>query len=215
MCVHTQVCVHSLAAHGLSRLCFDEAVRAAIATDVALVESLRELSQRQEGASGDAEIDVAVASAVKVAKFILFNLEHGNDQAPAAEAAAAGIDGHVMLSYCWGPEAADGSFPMQQKVVRIKDALERRGIKVWMDIADMQGSTLSGMAEAVEGAYAVCICMAREYKESDACRTEADYSFALKKKIVPMMNAANYRPDGWLGILLGSKVPDSAPLLSS
>ena len=42
-----------------------------------------------------------------------------------------------------------------------------------------------------------------------------DYAFALKKKIVPMMNSANYRPDGWLGILLGSKVPDGAPLLSS
>eukprot|EP01052_Picozoa_sp_SAG31_P085356 SAG31_NODE_45824_length_257_cov_0.658228_1_plen_28_part_10 len=28
------------------------------------------------------------------------------------------------------------------------------------------------MAEAVEGAYAVCRVVTRQYKESDACRTE-------------------------------------------
>ena len=61
-------------------------------------------------------------------------------------------------------------------------------------------AALTGMAEAVEGACVVCIVMSREYKESDACRTEADYAYTLKKHIVPIMAVPNYRPDGWLGV---------------
>jgi hypothetical protein len=42
--------------------------------------------------------------------------------------------------------------------------------------------------------------------ESDACRMEAEYAHAQKKKMIPCMVEAGYQPDGWLGILLGSKV---------
>ena len=34
---------------------------------------------------------------------------------------------------------------------------------------------------------------------------EADYSYQLAKKIVPL-KAENFKPDGWLGMLLGSKL---------
>lgn len=50
---------------------------------------------------------------------------------------------HIVLSYNWGHQ------PM---VKDIRDVLKNSGIKVWMDIDDMQGSTIEAMAKAVEQA---------------------------------------------------------------
>ena len=35
---------------------------------------------------------------------------------------------------------------------------------------------------------------------------EASYAYARRKKIIPLMMEENYRPDGWLGIILGTKL---------
>ena len=35
---------------------------------------------------------------------------------------------------------------------------------------------------------------------------EAEYAYARRKKIIPLMMEENYKPDGWLGILLGTKL---------
>lgn len=40
-----------------------------------------------------------------------------------------------------------------------------------MDIDNIQGSTLQAMAEAVEQADAVLMCMSEKYKESPNCRS--------------------------------------------
>ena len=36
--------------------------------------------------------------------------------------------------------------------------------------------------------------------------SEAEYAFALQKPIIPLLMEKNYKPDGWLGILKGSKL---------
>ena len=36
--------------------------------------------------------------------------------------------------------------------------------------------------------------------------TEAEYTFQLRKEIVPIMMQRKYTADGWLGMLLGSKL---------
>ena len=36
--------------------------------------------------------------------------------------------------------------------------------------------------------------------------TEAEYAFALKKKMIPLRMDEEYTPDGWLGILVRSKL---------
>ena len=36
--------------------------------------------------------------------------------------------------------------------------------------------------------------------------TEAEYAFQQRKKIVPLMLQRGYRPDGWLGFILGAKL---------
>lgn len=35
---------------------------------------------------------------------------------------------------------------------------------------------------------------------------EAEYTFQLKKPIIPLMLQRHYRPDGWLGIMMGAKL---------
>ncbi|GFR41275.1 hypothetical protein Agub_g1950, partial [Astrephomene gubernaculifera] len=105
--------------------------------------------------------------------------------------------GHIMISYEWGS---------QQKALMIKEALERRGLLTWMDVEKVPGSTLEAMALAVEGAVAVLLCVSKRYKESQACRAEAEYAYQQRKRIVPIMMERGYRPTGWLGILIGTKL---------
>ena len=87
-----------------------------------------------------------------------------------------------------------------------KEELERANLRVWIDVEDIHGSSLESMARAVEDAECVLVCMTEKYKQSPNCRAEAEYAFNLKKPIVPLIMQASYRPDGWLGIILGSKI---------
>jgi len=104
---------------------------------------------------------------------------------------------HIMISYQWDS---------QPFVKRVAGALRAAGYKLWLDIDDMQGSTLEAMANAVEGACVVLICMTRKYKESPNCRSEAEYTNKLRKTFVPLILEPNYTPDGWLGLMLGEKL---------
>ena len=36
--------------------------------------------------------------------------------------------------------------------------------------------------------------------------SEAEYTFQLKQPIVPLMMQRHYKPDGWLGMLMGAKL---------
>ncbi|ESO03364.1 hypothetical protein HELRODRAFT_80466, partial [Helobdella robusta] len=65
---------------------------------------------------------------------------------------------------------------------------------------------LEAMAMAVEKAHTVIICLSQKYKDSPNCRTEAEYTFRLRKKVIPLRLQTGYYPDGWLGILVGSKL---------
>ncbi|KAJ8035980.1 hypothetical protein HOLleu_19825 [Holothuria leucospilota] len=103
---------------------------------------------------------------------------------------------HVMISYQWNS---------QRTVLKIRDALVAAGYTVWVDVDKMCGSTLQAMAEAVEKAAAVIVCVSEGYKMSPNCRTEAEYAYQLQKWIIPLMMDMYYEPDGWLGLILGAK----------
>ncbi|XP_070554360.1 uncharacterized protein [Ptychodera flava] len=105
--------------------------------------------------------------------------------------------GHVMISYQWD---------CQKLMVKLKDKLKAAGYKVWMDVEQMAGSTLEAMAAAVENADCVLICMSEKYKDSPSCRTEAEYTYKLRKDFIPIRVQQDYSPDGWLGILIGTKL---------
>ena len=102
--------------------------------------------------------------------------------------------GYIMLSYCWA---------QQETVVRVRDALGRRGYAVWLDIEQMQGSTVEAMADAIDGCSAVLYGISRNYKESANCKLELSYAHSMGIKMVPMMLQSDYTPQGWLGMILG------------
>uniref|UniRef100_A0A1I8H3D3 TIR domain-containing protein n=1 Tax=Macrostomum lignano TaxID=282301 RepID=A0A1I8H3D3_9PLAT len=105
---------------------------------------------------------------------------------------------HVMISY---------QHECKATVARIKEALAKAGIRVWIDYERMgEGSTLSAMADAVECSYAVLMCMSRKYKDSNNCRVEAEYAWRLGKKVVPLLLEQKYKPTGWLGLMLGANL---------
>lgn len=91
-------------------------------------------------------------------------------------------------------------------MLKLADSLRSRGIKVWVDVDNMSGSTLEAMASAVENAYAVVVVLSEAYKNSTACRTEAEYAYTLKKNIVPVKNNEGFTASGWLGALMGTKL---------
>ena len=104
---------------------------------------------------------------------ILHRLQHSEN--PEVQKAAAGalweLEGktarhsermestgnHVMISYQWDS---------QEVLVEVKNRLQANGYRVWMDLVQMKGSTLEAMAEAVENASVVLVCVSRRYKES-------------------------------------------------
>ena len=102
-----------------------------------------------------------------------------------------------MLSYNWDH---------QDVIKRVHASLVRRGYTTWIDVEKMQGSTVEAMANAVEGAAAMCYGISRAYKESANCRLEAQYAFQREKDMVPLMVEEGYRADGWLGMLLGVRL---------
>eukprot|EP01047_Picozoa_sp_COSAG01_P033239 COSAG01_NODE_2437_length_7694_cov_47.587887_5_plen_1699_part_01 len=104
---------------------------------------------------------------------------------------------HIMLSYNWDH---------QDVIKRINASLVSRGYTTWIDVERMQGSTVEAMADAVEGAAVMCYGVSRAYKESASCRMEAQYAYQQKKDMVPLMVEEGYHADGWLGMLLGTRL---------
>jgi len=93
---------------------------------------------------------------------LLFVLERKDSPQPSLDDHSP----HIMLSYEWGSK---------ELARKIKGALTAKGYKVWIDIDHIQGSILEAMAFAVEHSQLVLICVSRKYKESPACRMEAEY----------------------------------------
>ena len=104
---------------------------------------------------------------------------------------------HVMISYQW---------ENQKVLIKVKNKLQAFGYRVWMDVEQMGGSTIEAMARAVENASVVLICVSQKYKQSPNCRSEAEYAYQLRKDIIPLMMQRDYTPDGWLGIILGTRL---------
>ena len=170
------------AVNALWVLAFDENNKKAITQDKEALDILRGLQQ-----SDDPEVQNAAAGA-------LWELE-GKTARNSEMTKATG--NHVMISYQWDS---------QEVLVEVKDRLQASGYRVWMDLEQMGGSTLEAMARAVENSSVVLVCLSHQYKESPNCRSEAEYAYQLRKDIIPLMMQQNYKPDGWLGMIVGTKL---------
>ena len=170
------------AARALWMLAFDDNNKDAIRQEAGGLEMLRELQH-----SKDTEVQRAAAGA-------LWELE-GKTSRTAGKKEISG--NHVMISYQWDN---------QDILIEVKNSLQASGYRVWMDLEQMGGSTLEAMAKAVENSSVVLVCVSQKYKESPNCRSEAEYAYQLRKDIIPLMMQRKYKADGWLGMLVGTKL---------
>ena len=100
---------------------------------------------------------------------------------------------HIMISYCWA---------QQTVALRIRRGLAQRGYtRVWIDVEQMQGSTVDAMANAIDQSSGMLFCISSDYKKSPNCRMEAMYAHAAGVRLIPIMAQQNYAPRGWLGML--------------
>ena len=65
---------------------------------------------------------------------------------------------------------------------------------------------MQAMADAVENSEFVILCMSDSYKRSVYCQAEAEYAFQCKRHLLPVIVRQGYRADGWLGLIIGSRI---------
>ena len=172
------------AAKALWMLAFDDSNKDIIREGNGTVDILRTLHHSQN------------AAVQKAAAGALWEIE-GKTARDKADKTKEGSGNHVMISY---------QQDAQEIMIQVKNQLQANGCRVWMDLEQMSGSTLETRAKAVENAAVVLICVSQRYKESPNCRSEAEYAYQLEKDIIPLMMEKNYKADGWLGMLLGTKL---------
>ena len=170
------------ATRALWMLAFDNNNKEKVRQEEGAMDILHQLQQ-----SKNSEVQKAAAGA-------LWELEGKTARQSSEKIESTG--NHVMISYQWDS---------QEVLVEVKNRLQASGYRVWMDLEQMGGSTLETMAKAVEDSSVVLICLSERYKESPNCRSEAEYTYKLGKDIIPLMMQRNYKPDGWLGMLVGTK----------
>ncbi|XP_065064267.1 uncharacterized protein LOC135690596 isoform X2 [Rhopilema esculentum] len=105
--------------------------------------------------------------------------------------------GHIMLSYQWD---------YQKEVRKICEELRNLGLEVWMDLDSMSGDIFNKMAEGVEGAAIIIICMSSKYQLSDNCNKEFKYAQVKRKKILPIKMEKEFNATGALGLITAGKL---------
>nr|XP_039252990.1 uncharacterized protein LOC120330192 [Styela clava] len=154
-----------------------------------LIDSIKSLRSRAECS---AKLNKACSSAL----FVL-NLEEPLEELDVSGKNKQNVKKHLMLSYNW---------EVQQTILQLRDFLKQSGYEVWMDVDKMQDSILSAMADAVENAALIIVAMSDAYKNSNSCRTEAEYAYKRQVQILPLLLQPGYVADGWLGAMVGTKL---------
>jgi len=104
---------------------------------------------------------------------------------------------HIMISYSWA---------QKERMRELAFNLKQKGYPIWIDVEQMEGSVLEKISEAIEESIVVIVGFSSQYKESQACRTEAEYAYNLKKEVIFVRAEDDFNPRGWLGAMLGNKL---------
>ncbi|CAF0873076.1 unnamed protein product [Didymodactylos carnosus] len=104
----------------------------------------------------------------------------------------------LMISYCHKDS---------ELCIKVYEGLHQAtNARIWIDRNEMFGSLTERMSEAIEHSRIILICYSNAYKESPNCQSECTYANELKREIIPLRMEANYRPNGWLKVILGDRV---------
>ncbi|CAF2072794.1 unnamed protein product [Rotaria magnacalcarata] len=132
----------------------------------------------------------------RAAEGLLWKLEKENE-AVAKPSILYSHKYNIMISY---------AHKNQELCLQIHQELVKHGFNVWLDRECLHGSTMIGIANAIENSENVLICMSNAYKESVYCQSEAHYAFERGCRLIPIIVEADYKPDGWLGIIVSGKI---------
>lgn len=104
-----------------------------------------------------------------------------------------------MISYQWAYQAV---------ARQIHQILEAQGYEVWRDEQDMKDNIVEAMASAIGKSGYVLVLVSRTYKESANCSMECQFAHKNKRKLIPVLveHGYDFSSDGWLGLLLGTKL---------
>jgi hypothetical protein len=175
----------------LAQLCFDPLCLDMIRNDVELKNQILILSTKT---------DTIVRQLPKICKQIawVFQMQDEKVNKPTKQENKQDRKYQVMISY---------NSASRDLCLKVKEALEIVGYKVWIDVDEIHGSSLEAMARAVESSDIILMCVTEKYRQSVNCQAEAQYSFKLQKPIVPLIMQKGYdNVDGWLGIIMGDKI---------
>jgi hypothetical protein len=84
---------------------------------------------------------------------------------------------------------------------QIQTVLKKDNLSVWIDSVGNHGAIFQIIAEVIENAEFVLVCMSDAYKQSSFCELEANYAIKRRCHIIPLIMTPNYKADGWLGLL--------------
>ena len=175
----------------LWQLCFDNKIGKKVKDDKQLYDCIQQFAQ---------QINLKIKNLQYFASGILWSVDKVTqlqNQISIKNVAPINKKKHVMISY---------NCESRKLCMEIKNKIMEKGYDVWIDIERIEGSSLESMAKAVENSLCVLICMTEKYKQSVYCRAEAEYTFMQKIPFIPIILQANFTPDGWLGIITGSKI---------
>ncbi|KAH9247359.1 hypothetical protein BASA81_015076 [Batrachochytrium salamandrivorans] len=132
-------------------------------------------------------------NATKTAQLLLLSLD------PPKVASASLLKPTIMISYNWKHQA---------QARTIHDIVVANGFTVWRDEQDMKTDIVDAMADAVSKSAVVLVLVSSHYKESANCQMECKFAHNNHRKLVPVLleDGYDFKADGWLGLLLGSKL---------
>ncbi|KAH9257260.1 hypothetical protein BASA81_004417 [Batrachochytrium salamandrivorans] len=133
--------------------------------------------------------------ALKTAQFLLLAV----DPPKVVAAPVTGSKPTIMISYNWKHQA-------QARLIHA--LLESQGYPVWRDEQNMKGNIIDAMTDAVSKSTVVLVLVSPFYKDSVNCRKECEFADNNNRKLIPVLVEPGYvfKADGWLGLLLGSKL---------
>ena len=93
-----------------------------------------------------------------------------------------------MLSYCWNEQplilkvcasnfdffALKAPSFTNENVLQVAELLREAGVQIWLDVDNMNGSTIQAMANAVDDSQLIIVCMSKGYSVSQNCILEAE-----------------------------------------
>ena len=182
---HYEVLIRQRALENLLIMSFNESVATAIKGNADFVATLKSLSENS-----------AAADLQRASESLLWMLTK-DDSAATPKTASTTDTYDIMISY---------SHKDKDLCFQIYDRLQQDQFRVWLDRDQMYGTPLEAMSGAIEKSEFVLLCMSDAYKQSGYCKMEATYALEQDRSIIPLVMKSQYRPDGWLGIIVTGRM---------